>query len=165
MLLCLSTIWLGSNKDTEYLHAVLTHALNTNEWLCSHFGGKYKGCSARNVPQVIKIKTEVMKTLNVPHLPHCSVIIFQHNSRSTLMHYSHLGMSLKYHHSRNQSGVFAAIYKEPHPLPHYCQIGDLPWVASVAQTALQLKLYITLTVHFHSILNNQLNAQSLKTIL
>lgn len=62
MLLCQNTVSLGSNMDTENLHALLTQALNTNEWLHSCFGSKYKGCWVRNVSQVIKMKWEVVRT-------------------------------------------------------------------------------------------------------
>jgi hypothetical protein len=48
------------------------------------------------------------------------------------MHLSHFGMSLKIFCSSNLFLVFATIHEQPF---HYCGIGDLPSVASGAQTS------------------------------
>lgn len=50
------------------------------------------------------------------------------------MHSSHFGSSLKVQLWQNQALAFATIHEQPFPLHRCCGIGDIPAVASVAQT-------------------------------
>ena len=50
------------------------------------------------------------------------------------MHFSHLGSSLNVQLWQNQALAFATIHEQPFPLRHCRGIGDIPTVASVAQT-------------------------------
>jgi hypothetical protein len=79
----------------------------------------------------MKIKWQVITKINIAHIFHRSVIIFQYNP---LAHLPHLGTSLKIP-SRHKSGsCIRNIPQQPFALLHYCATADRPSVASEAQT-------------------------------
>ena len=71
------------------------------------------------------------------------------------MPFFHLGTSLNFRHYRNQALEFTTIHEEPFPLPHYPRILDLPSVALVIRTALQICLFEQSNdIHATSPINN-----------
>jgi hypothetical protein len=79
------------------------------------------------------MKRQAIKMLNVAHLFHRRVI-FQRNNRAHYCIYPTLAQIQIFCRRKNRTFAFASIYEQPLPLSHYYEIGDLPIVASDAQT-------------------------------
>jgi hypothetical protein len=69
----------------------------------------FKGWSISKVPLAIQIKWQVVTTLNVAHLFHWSIIIFQHNLQAHWCICSILARVQKFCCIRNQAPAFTTI--------------------------------------------------------
>jgi hypothetical protein len=58
---------------------------------------------------ILCLKKEVLTTSHVTHSSHLTIIIFQHNCPSTLIHLVQLGKNLKFHFGTNRALAFAVI--------------------------------------------------------
>jgi hypothetical protein len=92
---------------------------------------------------VINFAWEFTAMLIVVHLFHSSIIIFQHNLQTHGRICPRVAQVEKFLCTDNRTVSFTTIHKELLPLHHSFFIGDLPSVASVAQTYSKIPAFIT----------------------
>ena len=106
------------------MKCIFVHVYNGGHWWLPYlWSSEYFWREERAMsefPQILTIRREGFTALNVAHLFHLSIIIFEHNRRAHRWLCPVLARLHKIRRRINPVTALATAHKQPFPLPNYC---------------------------------------------